>query len=116
MPLKLKLAPGEKIVVNGAVMTNGQHGAVLTINNHAAIMRESHILQEEDADSPTKRLYFLVQGMLLAPPPNAAQHMAFQSGMQDLRRAIFCSEKKKSPPRCPSSGQDFDAFRAKKHR
>lgn len=85
MPLKLKLAPGEKIVVNGAVMTNGHHGATLTINNHAAIMREGHILQEEDVDTPTKRLYFLVQAMLLAPPPTEAQQASYASIMVQLR-------------------------------
>lgn len=85
MPLKLKLAPGEKIVVNGAVMTNGHHGATLTINNHAAIMREGHILQEEDADTPTKRTYFLVQAMLLTPPPTEAQAAMFERSMLDLR-------------------------------
>lgn len=85
MPLKLKLAPGEKIVVNGAVMTNGHHGATLTINNQAAIMREGHILQEDDADTPTKRTYFLVQAMLLSPPPTPAQQDAFRRAMAELR-------------------------------
>jgi flagellar biosynthesis repressor protein FlbT len=85
LPLKLKLAPGERIVVNGAVMTNGHHGATLTINNHAAIMREGHILQEADADTPTKRAYFLVQAMLLAPPPSAAQEAALRAAMAELR-------------------------------
>jgi flagellar protein FlbT len=85
MPLKLKLAPGEKIVVNGAVMTNGHHGAVLTINNHASIMREGHILQEDDTDTPTKRVYFMVQTMLLSPPPTEDQFSIFHVGMKDLR-------------------------------
>lgn len=85
MPLKLKLAPGEKIVVNGAVMTNGNHGATLTINNHASIMREGHILQEENADTPTRRTYFLVQAMLLAPPPSEEQNTLFTDLMHELR-------------------------------
>lgn len=85
MPLKLKLAPGEKLVVNGAVMTNGHHGAVLTINNQAAIMREGHILQEDDADTPTKRVYFMVQTMLLSPPPTQNQMTVFGAAMIDLR-------------------------------
>ncbi len=71
MPLKLKLAANECLVVNGAVLVNGAYRSTLLVRNFAHIMREKDVLQEADANTPAKRLYFLVQAMLMqAPPPD----------------------------------------------
>lgn len=70
MPLKLKLAANERLIVNGAVIYNGGVRTTLVIRNYAHIMREKDVLQEPDANTPTKRLYFLVQAMLMQPPPS----------------------------------------------
>jgi len=69
MPLKLKLAANERLIVNGAVIYNGGARTTLVIRNYAHIMREKDVLQEADANTPTKRLYFLIQAMLMHPPP-----------------------------------------------
>ncbi len=69
MPLKLKLAAHERLIVNGAVMVNGGCRTTLVIRNFAHIMREKDVLQEEDANTPTRRLYFILQAMLMQPPP-----------------------------------------------
>lgn len=69
MPLKLKLAAHEQLVVNGAVMINGEYRTTLLIRNFAHILREKDVLQHRQADTPTKLLYFQVQAMLLAQPP-----------------------------------------------
>jgi flagellar biosynthesis repressor protein FlbT len=69
MPLKLKLGANERLVVNGAVLVNGAYRTTLLVKNFAHIMREKDVLQEEDANTPTKRLYFLIQAMLMQPPP-----------------------------------------------
>ena len=70
MPLKLKLATQERIVVNGAVLLNTGYRTTLVVCNFAHVMREKDVLQEEDANTPTKRLYLQVQAMLMqAPPP-----------------------------------------------
>ncbi|HUB46835.1 MAG TPA: flagellar biosynthesis repressor FlbT [Acetobacteraceae bacterium] len=71
MPLKLKLAAHERLVVNGAVLVNGDSRASIIVRNFAHVMREKDVLQEVDANTPTKRLYFLVQAMLMQPPPSA---------------------------------------------
>jgi flagellar protein FlbT len=70
MPLKLKLAAQEQIVVNGAVMTNGGCRTTLVIKNFAHILREKDVLHEQQANTPTKRLYLQVQAMLMQPPPS----------------------------------------------
>ncbi len=67
MPLKLSLKPGERFVVNGAVLQNGDRRAVLLLQNKASILREKDIIQPEDANTPTKRIYFPIMMMYLEP-------------------------------------------------
>lgn len=65
MPLKLSLKPGEKFVLNGAVITNGDKRSSMVIQNKASILREKDILQQDDADTPAKRIYFGIMMMYL---------------------------------------------------
>jgi flagellar protein FlbT len=89
MPLKLKLAAHECLVVNGAVMVNGGYRATLVIRNFAHIMREKDVLQEEDADTPTRRLYFQVQAMLMQPPPPSELMADFAASLAQLRASFI---------------------------
>jgi flagellar protein FlbT len=65
MPLKLSLKPGEKFVLNGAVVQNGDRRTVLVLQNKASVLREKDIMQSEDANSPARRVYFPVMMMYL---------------------------------------------------
>ncbi|HEX9648212.1 MAG TPA: flagellar biosynthesis repressor FlbT [Alphaproteobacteria bacterium] len=61
MALKLTLKPNEKIIVNGAVLTNGPAKTTFSIENTAVILRQKDILTEENANTPAKRIYFCLQ-------------------------------------------------------
>ena len=63
MPLKLILKPGEKVIINQAVVLNGGEKTELVLQNKARVLRERDIMTEEKADSPAKRIYFAVQMM-----------------------------------------------------
>jgi flagellar protein FlbT len=89
MPLKLKLSAHERLVVNGAVIVNGGGRTSLIIRNYAHIMREKDVLQEADANTPTRRLYFLVQAMLMRPPPPPELFDSFASAMSQLAAAYI---------------------------
>jgi len=65
LPLKLSLKPGEKFVLNGAVVQNGDRRAVLVLQNKASVLREKDIMQEEDVQTPARRIYFPVMMMYL---------------------------------------------------
>ena len=65
MPLKLSLKPGEKFVLNGAVVQNGDRRAVLVLQNKASVLREKDIMQQEDVQTPARRIYFPVMMMYL---------------------------------------------------
>jgi flagellar protein FlbT len=65
MPLKLSLKPGEKFVLNGAVVQNGDRRGVLVLQNKASVLRERDIMQAEEANTPSRRIYFPVMMMYL---------------------------------------------------
>ena len=65
MPLKLSLKPGEKFVLNGAVVQNGDRRGTLILQNKASVLREKDILQPEEATTPARRVYFPIMMMYL---------------------------------------------------
>lgn len=65
MPLKVRLNSGEKIIVNGVVIQNGDRRAVLTIANQANILRGKDVMVEAMVDTAVKKLYFLIQKCLI---------------------------------------------------
>lgn len=65
MPLKLSLKPGEKFVLNGAVVQNGDRRGVLVLQNKASVLREKDIMQESEVTTPARRVYFPVMMMYL---------------------------------------------------
>lgn len=69
MALIIDLKPGEKILIGNAVITNDQQRTRLHISGEAPILREKDVMKEEDADTPCKKIYFLVQCMYLARAP-----------------------------------------------
>ena len=69
MALVIDLKPGEKILIGTAVITNDTQRTRLHISGEAPILREKDVMQEEEADSPCKRIYFLIQCMYMSPDP-----------------------------------------------
>ena len=65
MPLKLSLKPGEKFVLNGAVVQNGDRRTTLVLQNKASVLREKDIMQPEEASTPSRRIYFPMMMMYL---------------------------------------------------
>src|ERR1043166_7785627 len=65
LPLKLSLKPGERFVLNGAVVQNGDRRAVMVLQNKASVLREKDIMQAEDVNTPARRIYFPVMMMYL---------------------------------------------------
>jgi len=69
MALVIDLKPGEKILIGNAVITNDSQRTRLHIAGEAPIIREKDVLKEDDADTPCKRVYFLIQCMYLSDKP-----------------------------------------------
>jgi flagellar protein FlbT len=66
MALKITLKPNEKMIVGGAVVTNGNSkNTDLIIENNVPVLRQKDILSEKDATSPCSRIYFIIQLMYI---------------------------------------------------
>ncbi|WP_372886863.1 flagellar biosynthesis repressor FlbT [Shimia sp.] len=65
MGLRLTLKPNERIVVNGCVIRNSDRRQLLIIENHADVVRESDLLDDKEARTPVKEVYFFIQSALL---------------------------------------------------
>lgn len=66
MALKITLKPSERMILGGAVVTNGSSGSCdLIVENKVPILRQKDILSEEKANSPCRRIYLSVQLMYI---------------------------------------------------
>jgi flagellar protein FlbT len=65
MALKVELKPNERIVIGGAVLRNGDTRCRFVIEGNVPIMRERDIMTTAEANSPAKRIYFVLQLMYL---------------------------------------------------
>ncbi|GAB5459219.1 MAG: flagellar biosynthesis repressor FlbT [Henriciella sp.] len=65
MPLKLSLKPGEAVVVNGAVLRNGDRRGTVLLENHARVLREKDVLQPESVNTAGERAYFAIMQLYL---------------------------------------------------
>ena len=66
MPLKIELKPHESIIIGDALITNDDERTRFYIEGNVPILREKFILRENEANTPSKRVYFIVQQMYLA--------------------------------------------------
>lgn len=88
MPLKLSLKPGEKFVLNGAVLTNGEKRATLIVQNKACLLREKDIMQPDEATTPARRIYLPIMMMYLDPDDNDQYYDEFALRMTEFMGAI----------------------------
>jgi flagellar protein FlbT len=92
MSLILKLAPGERLFINGAVVTNGDRRAYLMVETKAQIVREKDVLLAEDVSTPVRRAYFAAQGVLLNAQPVLGSTETFAEQVARLRGVFLKPE------------------------
>jgi flagellar protein FlbT len=88
MPLKLSLKPGEKFVLNGAVVQNGDRRGTLILQNKASVLREKDILQQEEANTPARRVYFPIMMMYLDEGDASEYYEEFALRMNEFMSVI----------------------------
>lgn len=112
--LKISLKANEKIYVNGAVI-KADRKVSLEFLNDVQFLLQSHVLQLEDASSPLRQLYFIVQVMLMDPQGAQQARMAFRATLPRLLGA-FSDERILSAlkyiDRLVAEDQVFEALKA----
>src|ERR1700748_1138742 len=87
MPLKWSLKPGEKFVLNGAVLSNGDKRTSLVIQNKACVLREKDIMQPKDAKTPARLGYLGISMMYLEAEGSEGHYNEFALRMPEFMRA-----------------------------
>jgi flagellar protein FlbT len=64
--LKISLKANEKIYINGAVI-KADRKVTIELLNETQFLLESHVMQPEQASTPLRQLYFILQVMLMNP-------------------------------------------------
>ncbi|HEV7417852.1 flagellar biosynthesis repressor FlbT [Tianweitania sediminis] len=111
--LKIALKPGEKIYVNGAVISVDRKVSLEFLND-VQFLLQNHVMQPEDATSPLRQLYFIVQIILMNPDDAAQARDLFRNSLPILLDT-FTSESIRSTlkdvDRMVAEGETFEALR-----
>ncbi len=62
----LSLRKGEKIYINGAIFRVDRRVSIELLND-VTFLLENHVMQADEATTPIRQLYFVVQLMLMSP-------------------------------------------------
>lgn len=87
MALKLMLKPQERLIIGGAVITNGPSPVRITVENNVPVLRGKEIMAETEATSPCRRIYFSIQLMYVDEKNIVEHHKIFWELARDLIEA-----------------------------
>ncbi len=87
MALKLSLKPGEKMIIGGAVVKNGDAKAELFIENQVPLLREKDIMGEKDAITVARKIYFTIQLMYIDQENLINHHNTYWNYVKEITLA-----------------------------
>jgi flagellar protein FlbT len=111
MTLKVELKPGERIVIGRSVVTNGPSRTSMLIDGNEPVLRERDIMKESDADTPAKRITYVVQMMYLGAGSTTLLPAYTELTRDALRAAPSMAEIVDRMTNCVLTGQLYKAFR-----
>lgn len=82
--MKFSLKAGERIFVNGAVL-RAENRVKLSLLNDASFLLEAYVMPVDQATSPLRRSYFLIQAIILSPTDKKLMQSQFEASFQELR-------------------------------
>ncbi|SES41214.1 flagellar protein FlbT [Tranquillimonas rosea] len=87
--LVLKLAPRERILINGAVIENGnRRGRLNIVTPGANILRLRDALHPDEADTPVRRVCYIAQLALSGDAPPAEARQQLLRGIEQLSQVL----------------------------
>lgn len=87
--LVLKLAPNERVLINGAVIENGDKRARISIKTaNAHILRLRDAIHPDNVNTPVSRVCYICQLVLTGDADEAEAHQQVLTGIELLSRAL----------------------------
>lgn len=88
--LILKLAPSERVLINGAVIENGDRRAKLSIRTpNANILRLKDAIHPDKASTPVARVYYICQLILTGEVDADEGHQQLLLGIEQLSQVLY---------------------------
>ena len=113
--LILKLSPKERILINGAVIENGDRRTRLAIKTpDAHILRLRDAIHPEDAKTPVKRVCYSIQLVLSGDSDASEMRLQLLRYIEDLSQVFFDAESKRHLESASSALIDDDHYRCLK--
>jgi flagellar protein FlbT len=101
--MRISLRAGDKIYINGAVLRVDRKVSIELLND-ATFLLAAHVMNVEDATTPLRQLYFIIQVMLMSPSDSddarkmfsdavtstiaASRNAALAKGLRDIERMV----------------------------
>lgn len=111
--IRLYLKANERIFINGAVLKVDRKVAFDLLND-ATFLLENHVLQKEQADTPLKQLFFVVQLMMMHPMDREQFVQLFDTMVKNLLNTLETQELVdcvKSADTDVQNGKEFNALK-----
>ena len=95
--LVLKLAPKERVLINGAVIENGDRRTrVAILTRNANILRLKDALHPEEAKTPVRRVCYIAQLVLSGDVPANEARPQLLSGIEQLSQVLIDVDSRKT--------------------
>ena len=107
MPLLIDLKPGEKVIVNGAVVENAGHSTKLRVLNDSNILREKDIVADGDNITPAGRVYFFIQNSYIFPGNRAKYVALFEHCIEEYVMSCASAEPLANEIRAAVAGTEY---------
>ncbi len=111
--MHLSLRAGERIYINGAVLRVDRK-VTLELMNDVTFLLEQHVMQPEQATTPLRQLYFIVQIMLIEPAKAEQARNLFEKVQPQLMASFENAAVRAGLQRVHelvSSGKPFEALK-----
>ncbi|MEP3845855.1 MAG: flagellar biosynthesis repressor FlbT [Paracoccaceae bacterium] len=113
--LILKLSPKERILINGAVIENGDRRTRLAIKTpDAHILRLRDAIHPEDAKTPVKRVCYSIQLVLSGDSDASEMRLQLLRYIEELSQVFFDAESKRHLESASAALVDNDHYRCLK--
>ncbi len=113
--LVLKLTPKERVLVNGAVIENGDRRSKLSIlTPNANILRLRDAIRPEDAKTPVKRTCYVAQLVLSGDAEEEQAAKQLTLGIEQLSQVLMDEDSRRHLNQATQSVINRDFYRALK--
>lgn len=114
--LVLKLGPKERVLINGAVIENGERRSRLSIvTPKAHILRLRDAIHPEDANTPVRRVCYITQLVLSGDADPEEAQLQLLRGIEQLSQVLTDPDSQKRLGLATSAiieGQHYQALKA----